>query len=588
MSEEKKNLTVFQRATNVFSFGGNDHVASIPAQPNYPQDKEIITAATPEEYNTRELEYKQQFFIEKQFDTIVRDGDQKAIEAQSNRIPAYMDYILMETYPTIAQALNVLSEEATTIGENGKMLTVYSNNKQIKKDLESLFYDILDINTALPYWARNMCKYGDNFLYLLTKKGQGIVGARQLPNFEIERKETTDTNNKVQTKFIWQTKSQEYTMWQVAHFRLLGDDRFLPYGSSILAPVRQTWRMLKMSEDAMLVYRAERASERRVVKVNVGNADPNDVAMLVQQAAQRFKKASLVDPKTGNVNYKFNPATVQQDIFIAVRSDNAANPIDTLAGASNLSDIEDITYLRDNLFTGLGVPKVFLGFSSDASSDGGGKNLSQLDVRFARKTNKIQQCLLQELNKMAIIHLVLLGYGDEDLREFKLSLANPSTQSDMLKLEHWTQKVDLYSKMTTANDNGIRPMSDTKAKREILEMSDDEIVEDLRQQFIENAIGEEIKNSTLIVKNSKFFNDFRKYYSAGVLGNKSEENPEEGLPQTTGEEGVIPETQPTDQTQPEGSELPETLQEQFKRKNSRLNEDMLDLLKSLKDKKGIL
>ena len=195
---DNNNLTVFQRLTGVFGLGGNNNIPSAPAQDNSYGEKEIITAATKEDFQKIEQEYKQQFFVEKQFNTVVKDNAQKAIEAQSNRIPAYMDYIQMETYPTIAQALNVLSEEATTIGENGKMLTVYSNNKQIKKDLEILFYDILDINTSLPYWCRNMIKYGDNFLYLLTKKDHGIVGVRQLPNFEVERKEVSDNQNKVQ------------------------------------------------------------------------------------------------------------------------------------------------------------------------------------------------------------------------------------------------------------------------------------------------------------------------------------------------------------------------------------------------------
>ncbi len=479
--------------------------------------KQMITASTPEELEEKVLAFQQDFHVNQQSLKIAVDNEQKNIQSQTLKLPAYFDYELMEDYPLCAQALTVLAEECTTIGDNGKMLTVYSDNQSLKQELEILFYEILDINTTLYYWIRNTCKYGDYYLFLETQTDRGVTGVRELPVMEMERKEAV-VNDRISTKFLWPYKGEEYTLWQVAHFRLLGNNRWLPYGSSVLAPVRTYWRMLRMVEDAMLVYRASRASERRVIKVNVGNSDPKDIPMLVQQAASRFKKSTLVDPRTGNINYKFNPATVEQDIFIAVRSDTASSPIETLPGAQNLNDIGDYLTLRDNFFTGIGIPKIFLGFSSDAASEGGGKNLSQLDVRFARKINRIQQCALQELNKIAMIHLVLRGYDEDDIRKFTLSLTNPSTQSDMLKIEHWLQKIDLYVKLTTPGENGIKPMSETRAKQLVLNMSNDDIIDDLRQQMVENVVGEEIKSASIGIKKSRIFDDLYKYYQAGIIG----------------------------------------------------------------------
>ncbi len=591
-----KKETVFQRLTQVFSANDTNK------QPNVEFDipnKELITAHTPEELEVKKLEFKQDYFIQQQYSKVVQDSEQKALQALSLRLPAIYDYIAMDNYPLFSQALNLLAEEATTIGENGKMLTVYSDNKALKRDLEILFYETLSINSTLHFWARNMCKYGDTFLYLLTNKDRGIIDVRPLPALEMERKEEIERETyKVKTKFLWRQRNEEYTIWQIAHFRLLADDRWLPYGTSILSPVRVTWRQLKMSEDAALVYRAARASERRVIKVNVGNADPADVPMLIQNAASKFKRTSLVDPQTGNINYKFNPATVEQDIFIAVRSDNASNPIETLQGATNLNDIADIEYFLNQTFMGLGIAKIFLGYSSDSASEGGGKNLAQLDVRFARKVNRIQQCLLQELNKMAMIHLLILGYDEEEIRNFTLSLTNPSTQSEMLKVENWLQKMDLFVKATTPNDKGVQPMSDTRAKKEILGWSDDEVLEDLKQQLIEKVVASEIENSTTNIKSSKIFNELYKYYDMGLIGNTPAEGQEgnvenAGAPPVGGETGGEEATlgniasgsaQPP---APEDTEnQPTNLAESFIRKNKRINAQLEDLIKEFeKDEK---
>jgi len=584
--EEQKNITVFQELSKLL--GVTRHKQDI-GNVNNPEvnagiEKEILNSAqSVKDAEIRSLEQRQYAYIQTDYNKIVKNDQNQMITAQAYRQAAMLDYEAMEMYPTLAQALNVVSEEATTIGENGKMLTVYSDNKKIKNELENLFYNRLDIDTSLQYWCRNMCKYGDNFLFLLTRPGEGITGVRQLPAYEIHiKEEVNDNNGDVRLKYIWSEKNAEYTPWQIAHFRVLSDNKLMPYGSSILNPVRITWRQLKMSEDAMMVYRAARASERRVIKVNVGSADPADIPQMIQQAASKFKRTSLID-QNGQLNYKFNPASVEQDIFIAVRSDNATNPIETLPGASNMSDIQDISYLQNNLFCGLGIPKIFLGFSSDEGGAGDGKNLSQLDVRFSRKINKIQQCLVAEMNKMAIIHLVLRGYDEEDILNFKLKLANPSTQSEMLKIENYLQKADLYSKLTTANETGFKAMSETRAKQEIFGMSNDEIIQDLQQQLIENTVGNEIKNASLVIKNSKLFNDLYKYYNAGLVTDETMN----GTPPEQNAEGVPNETGAP--TIPLPNEEPETgpLQERMIKKNKKFNEDLLFLLENLNKEKNV-
>jgi hypothetical protein len=367
-------------------------------------------------------------------------------------------------------------------------------------------------------WTRNTCKYGDNFVYLKLDPEKGVVGCMQLPNIEIERLERgmpAKSQNVEEPKenrglrFKWKAKDMEFNSWEMAHFRLMGDDRKLPYGTSMLEKARRIWKQLLLSEDAMLIYRTSRAPERRVFKVFVGNMDDKDVEPYVQRVANKFKRSQVVDSQTGNVDMRFNQMAVDQDYFIPVRDPAQASPIETLPGAQNLSEIADIEYIQKKLLTALRVPKAFLGFEEVV---GEGKNLSLQDIRFARTINRIQKCMIAELNKIAIIHLFLLGFEDE-LSNFTLGLTNPSTQADLLKIDVWKEKILLY-KDAVAPIEGIAPVSVSWAKKHVLGFSDEEIKLDLQQQRIEKAVGAELTNTATIITHTGIFDNIDKLYGS--------------------------------------------------------------------------
>ena len=323
---------------------------------------------------------------------------------------------------------------------------------------------------------------------------------------------------------MWGQRDIEFNAWQIAHFRLLGDDRRLPYGTSMLEKARRIWKQLLLSEDAMLIYRVTRAPERRIFKIFVGNIDEADVPSYVQKIANNFKKSPVIDEKTGQIDTRYNQMAQDQDYFIPVRDPNAPSPIDTLPGATNLSEIADIQYLQKKLFTALRVPKPFLGFEE---STGEGKNLALQDIRFARTINRIQQSMLQELNKVAIIHLYILGLEDE-LDNFTLSLNNPSTQAEMLKIEQTQLKVTLYKDAVADAGNGFGAMSMTRGKKEILGMSDEDIRTDLEQQRLEKAASAEMEQTANIIKKTglfdrvdKLYGDFDTLVSGGNVGGEA-------------------------------------------------------------------
>ena len=513
MENQKNNLTVWQRLQK--AFGPNALLNQ--DYPTYKFDKkELLKTTSKDEYEKQLLQAQQTFYLANQWTKIESNLYTQAVYYEPTRLASFYDYESMEYTPEISAALDIYGEESTTVDQNGYMLQIYSESKRIKSILVDLFNNVLDINTNLPMWTRNTCKYGDNFVYLKLDPEKGVVGCMQLPNIEIERLErgmaakahnVEELPENKGLRFKWKAKDMEFNSWEIAHFRLLGDDRKLPYGTSMLEKARRIWKQLLLSEDAMLIYRTSRAPERRVFKVFVGNMDDKDVEAYVQRVANKFKRDQVVDSKTGNVDLRFNQMAVDQDYFIPVRDQAATNPIDTLPGAQNLSEIADIEYIQKKLVTALRIPKAYLGFEEPV---GDGKNLSLLDIRFARTINRIQKSMIAEMNKIAIIHLFLLGFEDE-LYNFTLGLTNPSTQADLLKIDVYKEKLVAYKDAVTAIE-GIAPTSVTWAKKHILGMSDEEIKLDLQQQRIEKAVSSELANTATVITHTGVFDNIDKLY----------------------------------------------------------------------------
>jgi hypothetical protein len=399
------------------------------------------------------------------------------------------------------------------------------------------------------------CKNGDTFISLYPETKKGIVAVKQMVTYDIQRYEK-EVDGKFKIYFKDRTGGGEFGLMEVAHFRLLGDDKCLPHGSSILNKVRGTFRRLILAEDAMVTYRLIRAGEKRVFKVDVGNINPNDVEAYIQKVANNLKRKVQIDRNNGQIDYRFNILGNDEDIFIPTRNGNSGNVVETLQGGQSMDQIADIGFLRDNLFTGLGVPKPFLSFDGTA---GAGKNMAQFDMRFAKKVNRIQQAVIQELNKIAIIHLYMLGFHDE-LNNFSLALTNPSTQGDILKIELWQQRIELYKNMTGVDGAGIAPTSHSYAKKHILNWSEKEIAEDLMNQKIERVIAQELADAITIIPKSGMFDklDAKFAQADGLVANNK--NPDE---EPQGDVQGLNNNEPEPNFQPNPNQ-PETPEESIK------------------------
>lgn len=539
---ENRNLTIFQKLTRAFGYPGKTRPDESPFY-RFSKD-EILKTTSREDYETELLQAQQSQYLADTWKKLDQSLYNQSVYYEPNRLAAYYDYESMEFTPEISAALDIYAEESTTMSEKGDILTVYSESERVKNVLQDLFVNKLDINTNLQMWARGLCKYGDNFVYMKVSPEKGIIGCQQLPNIEIERIEgaasKTPTQNvdiKVppkELKFQWKNKELEFQSWEIAHFRLLGDDRKLPYGTSMIDKVRRIWKQLLLAEDAMLIYRTSRAPERRVFKIFVGNMEDKDIEPYVQRIANKFKRDVVVDSRNGQTDTRYNQMAVDQDFFVPVRDPQLTMPIETLPGAQNLGEIQDIEYIQKKLLAALRIPKAFLGFEEVV---GEGKTLALMDIRFARTINKIQKSLIQELNKIALIHLYLLGLEDE-LENFTLSLTNPSAQSDLLRIEQWKEKISLYKDATSDQSQiGILPVSHTWGKKNILGMSESEVLLDLQQQRMERAIGFELLNTQTIIKRSGVFDEVDKKYG---IPEEEREKLEQGSGGAEGEEGMEP------------------------------------------------
>ena len=396
-----------------------------------------------------------------------------------DRMARYSDFAEMESTPEIASALDIYAEETCAPDAYGRSLHIYSENRKIKELLETLFYDTLNIDFNLVMWVRNLCKYGDFFLFNDISPEYGIINAYPISITEMEREEGFNPEDPSAVRFRWITQgNQSLENWQVTHFRLLGNDAFLPYGSSVLESARRIWRQLILIEDAMLVYRVIRAPERRVFYIDVGNVPPEDVPNYLEQAKTSLKRNQVVQKSTGNVDLRYNPMSVDEDYFIPVRGGDSGTKIDSLAGGQNTSAIEDVEYIQKKLFAALKIPKAYLGYDEDI---GAKATLAQEDIRFSRTIIRIQKTILAELNKMAMIHLYAHGFDDEDLLDFELQLSNPSSIAQQQKLEL------INTKFSIAGSAPEGMVSKTWIRKNVMGFTRDEI-EQINMEMMQEKI----------------------------------------------------------------------------------------------------
>lgn len=531
--------TIFQNLSSIMGFAKPDAVGSNDFLSTKLPGNEILFATNDKaEYERKLNQYKQEKYLAYQWQRAAVENNMESLASYTAVKLMYRDCDLMDGVPEIGTALDIIADEVCNLSSDNQILKISSKSKRIKSILEDLFYNRLQVATTLRMITRGMVKYGNHYMLLNITK-EGIAGWRQQSVYETDRYEgglsgyygggqminIGEDLKPDEVRFVHAGMNQatSYSEWQMAHFRLLNDSFFLPYGVSLLHKARRAWRMWSMMEDAMLIYRLDKSIERRVFKVYVGGINDKDVPAFVQEIANNFKRTPIIDPMTGQVDLRKNFLDVSSDYFIPVRDPAAPNPIETLQAAHNDTSMDDITYMQNKIFAAIRVPKQFINFQD---AQGKGQNLSLADIRFARMIMGVQQFVLAELNKVAMVHLYLLGFKEE-LTNFSLSMNIPTAQIESLELDALTKRIQTASAALADPGIGMPLLSWHYALSKIMKLSDDEIKDVLGEIRLEKAMATELQMTPMIIKKTGLFDTVDRIYGDYEAMN----NPQQQMPQ---------------------------------------------------------
>ena len=405
---------------------------------------------------------------------------------QTLRIQLYSDYEAMDTDPIIASALDILADEATLKNDNNEILAIKSSDENIQKVLYNLFYDVLNIEFNLWSWTRNMCKYGDFFLKLEVAEKFGVYNVLPYTVYHMVREEGMDPENLSKVEFILdpegiassqnpnflpkrdgRSSQVRFDNYEIAHFRLISDTNYLPYGRSYLEPARKIFKQVTLMEDAMLIHRIMRAPEKRMFYINVGSIPPNEVEQFMQKTINTMKKTPYIG-EDGQYNLRFNMQNMMEDFYLPVRGGDTSTKIETTKGL-DYDGTNDVQYLQAKMFAALKIPKAYFGYEGDLS---GKATLAAEDIRFARTVERLQKILESELTKIALVHLYTQGFTGESLTNFEVKLTTPSIIFEQEKIALLKEKIDLAAQM-----KDTKLFSSDYIYENIFDMSEDSYME---------------------------------------------------------------------------------------------------------------
>jgi hypothetical protein len=378
-------------------------------------------------------------------------------EEEMERKRRYQEFEDMDDYPEIGAAFDIYADDSTQFNLDGTRWEIETDNQLIKEEVTSLFQD-LNLETFIWDITRNAVKYGDCFVELVVDLNDIKRGIQKIKILDPNYIYRIENHHGILTDFLQEIPLQtDSTIFgkvgsttgqkivlpldknQIVHFRMFtSDPTYYPYGKSIAAAARAVYKSLKMMEDAMLIYRLSRAPERRIFYVDTGNLPASKAEMYLEAQKSKFKKEKYFNRTTGEIDARFNPLAQDEDFFVAVNGKGSGTKIDTLKGAENLGEVDDVKYFRDKLLATLKIPKDYI--VEKEQSPERKANLSQLDVKFARVILRVQQCIEIGLESIAKRHLLVKGFPPLSVSKLKITLPEPSDMSAKRQLDIDEQK----------------------------------------------------------------------------------------------------------------------------------------------------
>lgn len=387
----------------------------------------------------------------------------------------YTDYEEMDEYPEIMVALDIYADDACTPNlDREEAIWVTSKDKGLADDLNNMLHEKLTIDDDIWGSTRTTCKYGNNFGELLVDDS-GVIGINYLPPPTMRRVEDARGNllgflqdvrgefnitmedfyalaqeRSGETRAPYTTMAQrnrapgELTVfedWEVVHWRLRGKHLKSVYGHSVAEPARWVWKRLSLLEDALLIYKLERAPSRYAFYIDVGQLDAERGLAHVNRVKNQFTRKKFVNPSTGKLDMRYNPLAHDEDFFLPVRDGKRTTEIDVLQGP-DYAETDSLEYHRDKLVSSLKIPKMYFGYGGEPVQG----QLSTQDIRFARAVMRIQRCMRGGYRKACRVHLIASG-KDVDKQDYQVNMTVPSSILELARMEVMNTTADLASRM---------------------------------------------------------------------------------------------------------------------------------------------
>lgn len=370
----------------------------------------------------------------------------------------YRDYEAMDNYGDISVALDIYAEEATQndlIKETNLWVT---GDPDTVADVEELIQK-LRLRTMIQGFARQLAKYGDMFIHM-SYTYEGLDRILFLPPQYVQRVGPSVDKVKFykldqQLNKVSPRQDGMLLPWETVHFRMLSFGFSTMYGRAIIEPARKRWLHLKLLEDSIAIYRLNRAVERIVYYIDVGQASPDDALRIVNQYKRKFgNKRSYVDPSSSTFEQQYDPHNMMENIFWPVNSATERSRIDKLQAPPDQGQLADLEHFNEKLYVAIGIPRDYL--TGEVSGAWNSREaLALQDVRFSRKLHKLQVALIEGLQTIIRFHLAV-RWGDAEkaqAADFVLHLADVSKvarqQYDQILLNR-VQLIQLLNDMGTS------------------------------------------------------------------------------------------------------------------------------------------
>lgn len=425
----------------------------------------------------------------------------------------YERYKLATKMSEIDGALDIYASEVATQDEKGNILNVFSSNARVKKVISELFERIgLEDNSYEI--IKSMCTYGDEFWEVVySVNGKAISKITPVPREIIGRYEENgvlkhfflrSSKSKKQNKdsyysfdYTYQNKEENANIepFRVLHWKLPSSE-YAPYGKSILDSVITPLEELRLLEQSLLIARITRAPERRLYYVNVGDASGEKGIALAREIVKGLKRKSILDKGNGSKlesNVDFFGAS--EDIVVPFRRDEERSSVESLPQLNDPGQLQDLEFIRDRIFPGLGIPRQYLFDDTFANAN---TNLSNKSVQFAKRMRRIQKYFLYQVYKLAYIELRLKGVNKKDYSDLLITMNNPSNVDVREKLETESNRWNLISSMKSMNSDKVF-YNDFQIYQEVLGLNYDEVL----QLMVQNVAQEKGLNPFNFVPTEK-------------------------------------------------------------------------------------